>query len=140
LSSKSPLSSKPHAMSLSNADMSSSSLDSSTGSAPSLLLVSTKEELASPYKFQAVYPCRIPLHIKCSRISLQSLQNELTHFLQRHSILFPTAEFLNAKVRKLLTPCEYSLVCLESLLIHDLSMILCGEWLSDYTCSNYKIS
>jgi hypothetical protein len=60
-----------------------------------------------------VYPCINPSHIRCSRISLASLQNELTHFLQGHNILSPTAEFLNAKARKPFTPCKYFFVCLH---------------------------
>ena len=64
-------------------------------------------------KFHVVYPFWNPSHIKCSRISLASLQNELTHFVHGHNILLPTAEFLNAKARKLFTPCLYVLVCLH---------------------------
>ena len=87
----------------------------------------------SPKFWCKQYPFRNPSHINCSRISLESLQNELTHFLQGHSILSPTAKFLNAKDRKLLTPCKYAFVCLASLLIHDLSMSLCGDWACTYS-------
>jgi hypothetical protein len=48
-------------------------------------------------------------------IDLTSLfpKKELTHFLHGHNIFLPTTELLNAKAKKLFTPCKYVLVCLH---------------------------